>query len=225
MHTPRDRVRMLAVLSLVIALHAIVGWLLVMTTRLRPVGGTARGFEIVFIAPPPADSRVAALPLVTPRGRGTPPRRERSPGGLGTSAPGTAAGLEPSSSLERHDAPPRNAPAASGHPSIDWEEELTRAAKDAGSGPTSPPPKDFGFPHAAASPPTRTEQFAWDYAHTHRVESIPGGGILVNLNDNCVLVFNPLPLVFCQPGKKPANGQLFEHMHDATASGASDGNP
>jgi hypothetical protein len=32
----------------------------------------------------------------------------------------------------------------------------------------------------------------------------------------------PLPFVFCTPGKRPANGDLFEHMKDSPA-GASGG--
>jgi len=51
------------------------------------------------------------------------------------------------------------------------------------------------------------------------VESIPGGGLLVNVNDNCVLVFMPLPFFVCAPGAKPANGDLFEHLHDPSPAG------
>jgi hypothetical protein len=51
------------------------------------------------------------------------------------------------------------------------------------------------------------------------VESIPGGGLLVNLNDNCVIVFAPLPFFSCAPGKKPANGELFKHLHDPSKPG------
>jgi hypothetical protein len=40
------------------------------------------------------------------------------------------------------------------------------------------------------------------------------GALLVHLNDNCVLVMAPLPFVFCSPGKRPANGDLFDHLND-----------
>jgi hypothetical protein len=51
------------------------------------------------------------------------------------------------------------------------------------------------------------------------VESIPGGGLLVHVNDNCVLVFIPLPFFACAPGKKPANEDLFKHLHDPSQAG------
>lgn len=207
---------------MVIALHAIVGWLLVLTTRLRTAPLQARGFAIVFIAPSRVDSPVATRPPAPQRNPQRAARRGRSPGGNGapTSLPETGPRTEPGSS-------PRNATNQPGPslPPIDWEEELARAAKHAGTEHTGPEPKDFGFPHAGAAPSAKTEQFGWDYAPTHRVESIPGGGLLVNLNDNCVLVFVPFPFVLCQPGKKPANGELFKHLHDAPDAGAESGNP
>ena len=58
-------------------------------------------------------------------------------------------------------------------------------------------------------------EFGWDRSHTHRVQSIEGGGIAIALNDRCVLVLIPLPLGGCGIGKIPVRGDLFEHMHDA----------
>jgi hypothetical protein len=96
---------------------------------------------------------------------------------------------------------------------VDWAGELERAARESV---TPPPlqPRDFGFPHASTTPSPKAPQFGWSYAPPHRVQSLPGGGLLVNLNDNCVLVFSPLPFFFCAPGKMPANGDLFKHMKD-----------
>ena len=92
---------------------------------------------------------------------------------------------------------PTIAPEPSGnqaiHPPVDWEAELARAAQDAAAAGSARKFRDFGFPHA--------------------------GGILVNLNDNCVLVFVPLPFVFCKPGHKPANGDLFEHLSPFAGEG------
>jgi hypothetical protein len=103
-----------------------------------------------------------------------------------------------------------------GHPGVDWNAELERAGKDSLPEP-APARRDFGFPHrsppAAAMPP----EFGWDYAATHRVESLPGGGLLINLNDRCVLLLAPLPFAMCGIGTQPANGELFEHMRDAAA--------
>lgn len=58
-------------------------------------------------------------------------------------------------------------------------------------------------------------EFGWDRTHTHRVQSIEGGGIVIALNDRCVLVLFPFPFGGCGIGKIPVRGDLFEHMHDA----------
>jgi hypothetical protein len=81
-------------------------------------------------------------------------------------------------------------------------------------------PRDFGFPHSATTPSSKPSEFGWSYAPTHRLQSLPGGGLLVNLNDNCVLVFAPLPFFACALGKKPANGDLFKHMNDPSQPGS-----
>ena len=57
-------------------------------------------------------------------------------------------------------------------------------------------------------------QFDWDYARTHRVETLTEGGMVIHLNDNCVIVLTPFPFPLCSPFKRKANGELFKHMHD-----------
>jgi hypothetical protein len=94
---------------------------------------------------------------------------------------------------------------------------LDRVARDSTAAETSRKPLNFGFPHASTTPSSKPPEFGWSYAATHRVESLPGGGLLVKLNDNCVLVFNPLPFFFCAPGKKPANGDLFKNIRDRSS--------
>lgn len=72
----------------------------------------------------------------------------------------------------------------------------------------------FGFPRQSASAPA-TPRFGWDYASTHRLEALPQGGMLINLNDHCALVFYGLMLFpGCRIGRIPANGHLFDHMRD-----------
>jgi hypothetical protein len=105
-------------------------------------------------------------------------------------------------------------------PPIDWAGELDRAARDSTAAEASRKPPDFGFPHMSAESTAKPPEFGWSYAPTHRVVSLRGGGLLVNLNDNCVLVFAPLPFFACAPGKKPANGDLFNHMHDPSQAGS-----
>jgi hypothetical protein len=58
-------------------------------------------------------------------------------------------------------------------------------------------------------------EFAWDRSHTHRVESLEGGRILIHINDRCALLLFPLPFASCGIGKIPVRGDLFDHLHDA----------
>jgi hypothetical protein len=55
--------------------------------------------------------------------------------------------------------------------------------------------------------------FAWDYAPTHRLVPLPGGGFAVSLNDNCQLVVLPMPFIGCVLGKRKANGDLLKNRH------------
>jgi hypothetical protein len=55
-------------------------------------------------------------------------------------------------------------------------------------------------------------------AATHRIKAIPEGGLLLHLNDNCVLILFPRPVAGCGIGKRKVNGDLFEHMHDPVRS-------
>jgi hypothetical protein len=57
-------------------------------------------------------------------------------------------------------------------------------------------------------------EFGWDRSHTHRVESLEGGGLLIHINDRCIVVLIPFPLPFCGIGKIPVRGDLLDHMHD-----------
>jgi hypothetical protein len=57
-------------------------------------------------------------------------------------------------------------------------------------------------------------EFAWDYAHTHRITPLPRGGFVIALNDRCSLAILPLPMIGCSVGRKPpANGNLFMNLH------------
>jgi hypothetical protein len=110
--------------------------------------------------------------------------------------------------------PPSNNENNAIHPPPDWAAELSRAARDAVSNESPQNTRDFGFPHSPAAKPDKAGQFGWDYTATHRVESLPEGGLLVHINENCVFVLFPLPFVGCGIGKKKANGELFDHMRD-----------
>jgi hypothetical protein len=180
------RRHVVVIASVVLALHCGVLWLLLARSRVSITTGS-QSIEIVLISPPRVRS---AAEDRTVRSH---PKQNVAP-----SPPFT-----PSPVPE----PPQDDTARA---PVDWDAELARAAEDAARGVAGEKPRDFGFPKIET--PAKRAEFAWNHAATHRVESIPGGGLLVNLNDNCVLVFVPLPFVFCRPGRKPANGQLFHEM-------------
>lgn len=107
---------------------------------------------------------------------------------------------------------------AAAHPPPDWQHEIQREARlqdaQAPAGQIR-----FGFPEAPASAPSAPE-FGWDYAHTHRLQPLSGGGMLINLNDHCALVIYGLMFVpGCRIGRIPANGRLFDHLHDRRDDG------
>lgn len=102
---------------------------------------------------------------------------------------------------------------AAPHAPVDWqramqgevraEESHSRAGK-----------VRFGFPRQPVPAPA-TPKFGWDYASTHRLEALPRGGILINLNDHCALVFYGLMLFpGCRIGRIAVNGHLFDRMRD-----------
>lgn len=163
------------------------------------MGAKARVFEIVFIPRPASSleenpkSRIAESVVPGHRSKAKPdPRFDVAP---------------PSS--ESNDI----------HPPVDWASELTRTVRDAAPEESVQKSREFGFPHRAAAPAGNPPQFGWDYAAIHRIEAIPEGGLLVHLNDNCVLVLFPLPLAGCAIGTSKANGHLFDHMHDPSQPG------
>ena len=45
------------------------------------------------------------------------------------------------------------------------------------------------------------------------------GGFVVWINENCGIAISLLAMPFCQVGKKPARGDLFEHMDDPPTPG------
>jgi hypothetical protein len=63
-------------------------------------------------------------------------------------------------------------------------------------------------------PRVRGPEFGWDYAPTHRVTPLEGGGLVVALNDRCAVLVFIIPMIGCSVGHKPpANGDLFKFMH------------
>jgi hypothetical protein len=182
---------------LVCALHGVLGWFLLAASRVLRLNTHASGFELLMLAPAPV-----SFPNVRPQSG--PPRAVSR----------TAQHRVVETKKDVDPSTPSNAIT----PPIDWNAEISRAGRAASGLDPKNPVKDFGFPK---TPPTMADypQFDWDYARTHRVESIPEGGVVIHLNDNCMLVLNPFPFPFCWPFKRAANGELFKHMLDPDNSG------
>ncbi len=122
-------------------------------------------------------------------------------------------------------APPLSTPPMSTRPkrrpSIDWEKEGEKAAEDslAAEDRTRRQAAALGFPAESRilkqDPPPPPEFNGWSEAHLHRVQAIPGVGILVRLNDRCFLLFAGLAILpGCTLGHPDVHGDLFAHMKD-----------
>jgi hypothetical protein len=203
MHDQSDRARSRilrpAVLLLVVAIHAAL--LLVASHRVTRVDMRSEE-PLTFLAlpdhaqvPAPASS-VAALPRKKP----VAPRDTQL-----VTIPTPA---QPSAA----DKPPVP---------IDWNGESELAIKQQAELARATPPRALDKHGAGADfngglGPDRggKPEFGWDRSHTHRVESLEGGVLLIHLNDRCVVVLMPFPLPFCGIGKIPVRGDLLDHMHD-----------
>jgi hypothetical protein len=203
MHDQSDRAgpRLLrpAVLLLVVAIHAA---LLIIAPR-SAIRMAMRSEEpLIFLAPPehaqvPAPAASAAA---LPRKKPVAPHDTQ----LVTVPPAAP--------------PPVDAPPAP----IDWNSEAELAIKLQAQLAMATPPRALDKHRPGADlngglGPDRKQksEFGWDRTHTRRIEPIEGGGLLIRLSDNCVLVLIPLPLGGCSIGKTPVRGDLFDHMRDA----------
>ncbi len=203
----RQRARKVGYFAIVALLHVVIGWLLLANDRLgrfrEPVEATT--LVLLTLPSPPARSADTPSRLIL-QDRAAPKR------------PSSAAQQRAPARTSAADGAVTHAAPSSSGAAIDWNAELAAAARDSAAD-TRTPQRDFGFPGRPSKPPAAHE-FGWDYAHTHRVESLEGGGILVHLNDQCVLLLFPLPFAACGIGKKPANGELFKDLHGDAAKPA-----
>ena len=109
----------------------------------------------------------------------------------------------------------------------DWRQELQIAANNEIEAeerkrdqPSPLAPHDFSGVKPGSTDDSKP-RFGWSHAATHRVEEIPTGGLLININDRCVIVWAIFPMIGCRIGKSPARGNLLEHMRDAPEPGES----
>ena len=201
--------RSLGILAAVVGLHIAIFWLLWATTRAVSMRIALPNLEVMFITPDAQPTMPDARSIAPTRQDSShkstasthPGRRLAAGSELAGSSPSTS-NLTPSTAIEDGTA----------QSPIDWDDELSHAAGRPGA--EQPAVRDFGFPHRDPKP-VKAPEFGWSHAQTHRVESVTGGGVVININDNCaiVLVF-PFALAGCKLGKRKANGGLFDHMGD-----------
>jgi hypothetical protein len=192
----RRQALLLITLSMVMGVHLVIIWLLLASQQLV-IKKRFGGLQLVWIP------RRAPLEAAAERDPTAPAPKTK------LTRDHTARSPAPSSVVPRS-----NEEDNAIHPTPDWTEELQQAAKNAVANQLAQKRHELDFAHAFPVRPTPPPQIAWDYAATHRVEAIPGGGMLVHLSDNCVLILFPFPFVGCGIGKRPVNGGLFEHLRD-----------
>jgi hypothetical protein len=187
-------------MAVVVALHIAVCWMLLEATRPLKIRTASTRLELTYltldmpesVARTPAPAR-RWQPLVR-QSVATPPLNQPRP----LSQPSGSDPGEADNAI---------------HPPIDWANELNRTAKESASGELAPKPREFGAPHVAPAPPSKPPEFGWSHSRTHRLERGPGS-MGIHLGDHCVISFTPLPSAVCSPGKREANGDLFNHMRD-----------
>jgi len=183
----------LPALAVVTAAHALALAFLLELTRTHPTGRSAEeSLTLIALLPAaPRESRRLALAVARP----------------GVTRPTEA----------------RAAPADTGPAAIDWAAEGAEAASRVARSEDQSGPRTFGMPPASpmfASAPPRKPALAWNHARTHRVEALPGGVTVFNLNDHCaVALLWVVPFFVCTLDKIPPRGDLLDHMRDAPELG------
>lgn len=196
----RGRARQAGILAFVVLLHTGGCWLLLKSSR-AVIPLESRSLDLVFIVPADtAPGGVAATGSIAATGRGTGKANSRE--------------VRRDSNLpaEPDSMPPSSAESHPVQPPVDWAGEMDRSVREAAPPPA--PAREFGVPQHSAPALPKPPEFGWSHARTHRVESLPGGGLMVNVNDRCVVLVVPFPFLFCGIGKKEADGDLFKHLRD-----------
>lgn len=119
----------------------------------------------------------------------------------------------PASTAPQLIAPPEHAEARA-PPAIDWRRDAEQVARDHALTAEAGRERqdDSGAPQPKA-------EFGWSHSRTHRVEPMENGGFVVWINDKCGVAISLMAMPFCQFGKKPARGDLFQHMDDPPTPG------
>ena len=198
--------RRMRVATFVIVLIVHAGLLLVFATlrqsATRPIETEAS--PVVFFLPSAPQSALAAR-----NEDWTQPKRRRR-----ATQPSAAAFPRP---------PAPESTAITPAPALDWRGELQIAANSElereelrRQQPALLAPHDFSGVKPGSTDNSKHE-FGWNHAATHRIEAMPGGGLLININDRCVIAWMIFPFPACRIGKIPVRGDLFDHLKDAPA--------
>jgi hypothetical protein len=189
-HRQLHPVRLAIVLTL-LAAH-VLGVLYFASLRTPVPDSSDYGFATtVFFLENSAQPHATRVTKLPPRSSFAPPRTDRLP--QRPSPPET-----PAQSARESTAPV----------AIDWAKEAERVAADPGL-----------IVGAEPAPAAARQQFGWDYAHTHRVEPLPDGGLMVNLSDRCsIIVRFPMLLGGCKLGRLESRADLFAHMHEQSST-------
>jgi hypothetical protein len=118
----------------------------------------------------------------------------------------------PTSTAPQLIAPP-TADEAGAPPAIDWRRDAEQVAREHALEAETGRPKD------SSGPVKPKPEFHWSHSRTHRVDPMEGGGFVVWISDKCGVAITVMAMPFCQFGKKPARGDLFEHMNDPPTPG------
>jgi hypothetical protein len=191
----------------VLATHAVLLVVLVaMRVTVTPIMEVEMSAE--FFPVPPSEDRSASTPARAPRAAGVRHTQAHDAG------------------ADREALPARRKEEGSAPVGIDWAQEAERAAArqidadEAAARRAAAFSPRKGTLHALEPAAPLKPPFGWSYARTHRVEALPGGGIIFNLNDRCAIVFAVMLIPVCKVGALEPRGDLLQHMRDAPLLGA-----
>jgi hypothetical protein len=196
------RAQRVPVIALVVALHAVVGWMLLKPGSRLNTTPEVTSLSLVYLIPKQGNAEVIGIPPMSLLSHAPRPS-------LGEPLIIDLSGMAP------------NGESNAIHVPIDWANELNRAAEQFAADGTQPKLREFGAPHVAPTAAPKPPEFGWKRSRTNRLERV-AEGTAVHLGDHCVITVTPLPVVSCAPGKKQANGDLFEHMRDVPQDGQGD---
>jgi hypothetical protein len=170
------------------------------------------GLFLLLLSPRPASreapERRAVLVLIPDTSRASNPPLELAP----LPPPQLPETVPPTSTAPQLIAPPERAETEV-PPTIDWHRDGEQVARDHAIS------AEANREHPGEAAPKPKPDFGWSHSRTRRIDPMEGGGFVVWINDKCGVAIALLAMPFCQFGKKPARGDLFEHMDDPPVAG------